>query len=106
VDHAKGRQRTKRGGELSIVSLAPGNEGSQGAASAGEIDVLEIDEALGRLSERDPRLAQIVELHYFAGMTYQETALALGVSEATVHRDLRMAKAWILAQIRSSETSP
>lgn len=106
VDHAKGRQRTKRGGELSIVSLAPGNEGSQGAASAGEIDVLEIDDALGRLSERDPRLAQIVELHYFAGMTYQETALALGISEATVHRDLRMAKAWILAQIRSSGTRP
>ncbi len=105
VDHAKGRQRTKRGGELSIVALAPGSEGGQGATNAGEIDVLEIDDALERLSQRDPRLAQIVELHYFAGMTYQETALALGISEATVHRDLRMAKAWILSQIRSPESS-
>ncbi len=105
VDHAKGRQRNKRGGELSIVSLAPGSEGGQGATNAGEIDVLEIDDALERLSQRDPRLAQIVELHYFAGMTYQETALALGISEATVHRDLRMAKAWILSQIRSPESS-
>lgn len=105
VDHAKGRQRTKRGGELSIVSLSPGTEGNQGAAQAGDIDVLEIDDALERLSQRDPRLAQIVELHYFAGMTYQETAMALGISEATVHRDLRMAKAWILSQIRAPGTS-
>jgi RNA polymerase sigma-70 factor, ECF subfamily len=105
VDHAKGRQRTKRGGELSIVSLAPGTEGVHGATHAGEIDVLEIDDALERLSQRDPRLAQIVELHYFAGMTYQETAMALGISEATVHRDLRMAKAWILSQILAPGTS-
>ncbi|MEQ1581247.1 MAG: sigma-70 family RNA polymerase sigma factor [Steroidobacteraceae bacterium] len=105
VDHAKGRQRTKRGGELSIVSLAPGTEGSRGATDAGDIDVLEIDDALERLSQRDPRLAQIVELHYFAGMTYQETAMALGISEATVHRDLRMAKAWILSQILAPGTS-
>lgn len=105
VDHAKGRQRTKRGGELSIVSLVPGTEGTHGATHASEIDVLEIDDALERLSQRDPRLAQIVELHYFAGMTYQETAMALGISEATVHRDLRMAKAWILSQILASGTS-
>jgi RNA polymerase sigma factor (TIGR02999 family) len=101
VDHAKGRQRTKRGGALSIVSLGSGNEGGQSIGNAGEIDVLEIDDALERLAQRDARLAQIVELHYFAGMTYQETALALEISEATVHRDLRMAKAWILSQIRS-----
>jgi RNA polymerase sigma factor (TIGR02999 family) len=105
VDHAKGRQRTKRGGALSIVSLGSGNEGGQSSSSASEIDVLEIDDALERLAERDARLAQIVELHYFAGLTYQETALALEISEATVHRDLRMAKAWILSQIRAPGTT-
>ena len=87
-----------------MISLTPGTEATQSAAYAGEIDVLEIDDALERLSQRDPRLAQIVELHYFAGMTYQETAMALGISEATVHRDLRMAKAWILSQILASGT--
>jgi DNA-directed RNA polymerase specialized sigma24 family protein len=71
-------------------------------ATPGEIDVLEIDEALERLGAQDQRLAQAVELHYFGGLTYVETARALGVSEATVHRDLRLAKAWILRQINSS----
>ncbi len=103
VDHAKGRQRTKRGGTHTVVSLGVSGDGGPGAASAGEIDVLEIDDALERLARRDPRLAQIVELHYFAGLTYQETALALDISEATVHRDLRLAKAWILSQIRAPE---
>lgn len=105
VDHAKGRQRTKRGGTHTVVSLGMSDDGGAATSSAGEIDVLEIDDALERLARRDPRLAQIVELHYFAGLTYQETALALGISEATVHRDLRMAKAWILSQIRSSEVT-
>lgn len=102
VDHAKGRQRSKRGGPNTLVSLGFGEEGGNTAVSAGEIDVLEIDDALERLSRRDARLAQIVELHYFAGLTYGETALALDISEATVHRDLRMAKAWILSQIKAS----
>ncbi len=103
VDHAKGRQRTKRGGAHTVVSLGMSSEGGDGSTSAGQIDVLEIDDALERLAQRDGRLAQIVELHYFAGLTYQETALALEISEATVHRDLRMAKAWILSQIRAPE---
>lgn len=106
VDHAKGRQRTKRGGTHTVVSLGMSDDPGSNASSAGEIDVLEIDDALERLARRDARLAQIVELHYFAGLTYQETALALDISEATVHRDLRMAKAWILSQIRSSEVTP
>lgn len=105
VDHAKNRQRTKRGGTHTIISLGLGEDGSQSVSSAGEIDVLEIDDALEQLSSRDARLAQIVELHYFAGLTYEETALALDVSEATVHRDLRIAKAWILSQIRATEAT-
>jgi RNA polymerase sigma factor (TIGR02999 family) len=103
VDHAKGRQRTKRGGTNTVVSFGIGEDSGGGASSAGEIDVLEIDDALERLAQRDARLAQIVELHYFAGLTYGETALALDISEATVHRDLRMAKAWILSQIKATE---
>jgi RNA polymerase sigma factor (sigma-70 family) len=74
-------------------------------SNAGQIDVLEIDEALERLAAQDERLANAVELHYFGGLTYQETAEALGVSEATVHRDLRLAKAWILNQIKAPKAA-
>lgn len=103
VDHAKSRHRDKRGGPVTMVSVDVYKEDTDHriASTAGEIDVLEIDEALQRLAQQDERLAQTVELHYFGGLTYQETAEALNVSEATVHRDLRLAKAWILNQIKN-----
>jgi RNA polymerase sigma factor (TIGR02999 family) len=103
VDHAKARHRVKRGGAMAIQSLdAEGREIESGPVSSEQIDVLEINEALERLALRDPRTAKAVELHYFAGLTYSETAQTLGVSEATVHRDMRLAKAWILKQIRQT----
>ncbi len=98
VDHAKARSRAKRGGPATFTSL-DGMEGDPGAASSSQIDVLEIDNALEMLAAHDERLASIVEMHYFGGLTYQETALALNISEATVNRDMRLAKAWILKQI-------
>jgi RNA polymerase sigma factor (TIGR02999 family) len=106
VDHAKARHRVKRGGPVTIVSVDVYQDDNElnTPATSGEIDVLEIDEALERLAQQDERLANAVELHYFGGLTYQETAKALGVSEATVHRDLRLAKAWILKQIRVAPT--
>jgi RNA polymerase sigma factor (TIGR02999 family) len=103
VDHAKARHREKRGGPVTMVSVDVYQEDTDHmiGSSAGQIDVLEIDEALERLATQDQRLANVVELHYFGGLTYQETAQALEISEATVHRDLRLAKAWILNQIKS-----
>jgi RNA polymerase sigma factor (TIGR02999 family) len=99
VDHAKNRLREKRGGtttgsldELDAMDLGP--------STAGEIDVLEIDEALDRLADKNPRLAEMVELHYFGGLTYQELSETLKVSEATVDREIRLAKAWMLREIR------
>ena len=101
VDHAKARCRSKRNGNTTgntdVEILA---DLDSDPASAGDIDVLEIDEALQRLASHNPRLAEIVELHYFGGLTYQELAETLKVSEATVDRDLRLAKAWVLKQIR------
>src|SRR5262245_3848630 len=98
VDHAKTRFRDKRGGtttgSLDEMQL------DLGPATAGDIDVLEIDEALERLASNSPRLAELVELHYFGGLTYQELSETLKVSEATVDREIRLAKAWILRQIR------
>lgn len=101
VDHAKARCRSKRGGTTTTNGLVEELHTLDGdPITSGDIDVLEIDEALQRLAGHNPRLAEIVELHYFGGLTYQELAETLKVSEATIDRDLRLAKAWVLSQIR------
>lgn len=88
VDHARTQNRHKRGAGAQrltfdeSVLVAPDQSG-----------LLEIDDALRRLSAMDPRKSDVVELLYFGGLTYDEAAAALGISAATVHRELRMAKA-------------
>jgi RNA polymerase sigma factor (TIGR02999 family) len=89
VDHARGRGRAKRAG--SPVSL----EDSLLVAPDRADDLLVVDDALDRLAAQDARAARVVELHYFGGLTYEETAEAIGVSAATVDRDLRFARAWL-----------
>jgi RNA polymerase sigma factor (TIGR02999 family) len=95
VDRAKARRRIKRGGgdpvELESVTLATPEL---------SVDILAVDTALTRLAEFDGRKAEIVELFYFGGMTAEEIAAALGVSVATVNRDLKMARAWLHAELR------
>jgi RNA polymerase sigma factor (sigma-70 family) len=58
-----------------------------------------LDDALERLDGVDPRKVKVVELHYFGGLTYAETAEALGISAATVDRELRLAKAWLYREL-------
>lgn len=58
-----------------------------------------LDEALGRLEDMDARQACVVECRFFAGMSVPETALALGVSEPTVKRDWRVARAWLAKEL-------
>ncbi len=91
VDHAKAKHREKRGGSAKRIEL---DEEILGAAEP-DIDVVELDQALRKLAELDERKSSIVELHYFGGMNYDETAEALSISPATVHRELRLAKAWL-----------
>lgn len=95
VDHARAKQAAKRGGGRIAVTLEDGAMGD----SPGTPDLLALDQALDRLAEHDERKARAIELHYFAGLSYAETARALGMSEVTVHRDLRMAKAWLYQQL-------
>jgi len=104
VDHAKMRFRDKRGGTTTTGSVEELVGLDLGPPSAGDIDVIEIDEALERLAGNNARLADLVELHYFGGLTYQELSETLKISEATVDRELRLAKAWILRQIRPTKT--
>jgi RNA polymerase sigma factor (sigma-70 family) len=65
------------------------------------VDVLDLHDVLERLAAFDPRKASIVELHFFGGLSYDETAEAVGVSAATIDRELRMAKAWLRHELTS-----
>jgi RNA polymerase sigma factor (TIGR02999 family) len=96
VDHGRARNREKRGGGAVRITL---EEGLAAAPERG-IDVVALDEALERLSALDPRKGRIVEVFYFGGLTYDETAQAVGVSPATVHRELRLARAWLYNELR------
>jgi RNA polymerase sigma factor (TIGR02999 family) len=90
IDHAKGQGRAKRdAGQKVAVEEAV----MVGAAAPDAL--LELDMALSRLADFDPRRSQIVELLFFGGLTYDEVAGALGISRATVDRELRLAKAWL-----------
>ena len=95
VDHARQRGRAKRSGGQRPITL------DEGLAAAPERppDLLALDEALERLSSLDERRARAVEMHYFGGLTYDETATVLGVSAATVDRELRLAKAWLYREM-------
>jgi RNA polymerase sigma factor (TIGR02999 family) len=95
VDHAKSRSRLKRNAGIRELS---GEESGRAPATI-EVDMVALDDALESLLQLEPRLAQVIELHYFGGMTYDEIAAAVGSSAATVHRDIRLAKAWLLSEI-------
>ena len=92
VDYAKSKRRAKRGGyaeHLTIDGLA------LAAQDKTDVDVLALDDALSRLAKLDPTQARIVELRYFSGLTIEETASVLGISDSTVKREWRVAKAWL-----------
>ena len=94
TDYARSRRSAKRGGGVAAITL---NE--ELAADGDETRILDVDDALCKLSEIDERKCDILVLHFFGGMTYEETAEALGISPATVHRDLRLAKAWLASEL-------
>lgn len=101
VDEARRRQAEKRGGgvrPLELIAGAAVEEAAKGAEA--EEDLLALDAALVRLAQLDSRRAQVVELRYFAGMTIEETGRHLGLSHATVERDLKLARAWLARQLR------
>jgi len=97
VDHARARRRVKRDFGLRVTldeSIAEVPERA--------LDVLAVDEALGRLEAVAPRQARVVELRYFAGLEIDATAEALGISPATVKRDWTFARAFMLRELQAS----
>jgi len=98
VDLARQRRARKRGGGDVRVTLT-GDLGEMAGAAADPIDILTLNTALERLQAFDARQAEVVELSYFGGLTQPEIAGLLGVSLATVDRDLRHARAWLRREL-------
>lgn len=99
VDHAKGRNREKRGGDVRKITLYETQIGAEA-----EPDVLEVEDLMTQLEAFDERKARIIELSFYGGLTYEEIAEVLSISEATVHRELRFAKAWLYHELKEAAT--
>ncbi|MGE0406262.1 MAG: sigma-70 family RNA polymerase sigma factor [Candidatus Korobacteraceae bacterium] len=91
VDYARSRHSRKRGGGAVNVTLHDSLVGAAGRAR----ELVALDDALNALAGSDVRKARVVELRYFGGLSVEETAGALGISEETVHRDWKFARAWL-----------
>jgi RNA polymerase sigma factor (TIGR02999 family) len=102
VDAARARAAAKRGGGLTRVdnTTAFDLERVPDASSERAAEICALDDALESLARFDRRRAQVVELRFFAGLTVEETARVLSVSEQTVMRDWRLARAWLARELR------
>ena len=95
IDHARARCAARRGGGAAAVELTETLSVSDSQADA----LTELDDALRRLEHVDARQSAILEQRFFGGLSLEETAEAVGVSLATVKRDLRFARAWLAAEL-------
>lgn len=96
IDHVRERKAAKRGGGVRAVTLKTDVELATGAD---EIDLLTIEQGLTLLEQLDPRLVSVVECHFFAGMDFAEIGAVMGLSERTVQRDWRRARAFLQVQL-------
>jgi RNA polymerase sigma-70 factor (ECF subfamily) len=97
IDYAKTKHRVRRSG---VHSDLPLEHALTISASETDYDLLALDEALNRLAAKEAQLAKIVELRFFSGLDVVERAEVLGISESTVKRDWRMAKAWLHRELK------
>jgi RNA polymerase sigma factor (TIGR02999 family) len=102
VDMARSRNYLKRGGDAQQVSL---DEALNVGESRGT-DFVALDDALNTLAAVDPRKCQVVELRFFGGLSAEETATVLNVSPDTVLRDWKLAKVWLLREIKKGSGKP
>jgi RNA polymerase sigma-70 factor, ECF subfamily len=97
VDHARGRNAQKRGSGATLVTVSDLDDLPQPTGQ--DIDLIALDDALSRLIALDARQAQIVELRFFGGLSVEETAAVVGVSERTVKREWQVSRAWLRREI-------
>jgi len=98
VDYARSKNYQKRGGAAARITLDEMNM----AGIEPNRDLVALDDALNELAKVDERKGKVVELRFFGGLTVEETADVLGVSPDTVRRDWRLAKLWLLREIKGS----
>lgn len=98
IDAVRERQAERRGGELTELTL---DTGIADSLPAGEEQLLHVHEALAKLEQAEPRLASVVEMRYFGGYSVAEIALALDLTERTVHRDWEKARLLLLALLKT-----
>jgi RNA polymerase sigma factor (TIGR02999 family) len=104
IDHARTRGRIKRGGGAKrepidvadVADLATDPEPDQ---------ILALDEAICRFEQQDQQAAQVVKLRFFAGLSVEETAASLGISQRTVKRDWQFARAWLFRTVRAIQAT-
>jgi len=100
VNHARSRLSGKRGGGRTNISL----DEIQRAVDQEAEEIVSLHEALEVLQTVDPRKSKVVEMRYFGGLSIEETAEALGVSIGTVNRDWRLARSWLIREMRREST--
>jgi len=96
VDHARSLGAAKRGGDVKKVALETAIDIAGGRVP----EIMDLDRALSALAAMDPRKSRVVELRYFGGLTTSEMAEVVGVSPATIARELRVAQAWLHHELR------
>ena len=101
VDMARARHYQKRGGEVEKVSL----DEALAVSQERRVDLVALDDALTALAAVDPRKGQVVELRFFGGLSAEETAEVLKVSADTVLRDWKLAKVWLLREMKKAVKS-
>lgn len=101
VDYARNHRAGKRGGGAFRLEL----EAAENVAEPVDVDIVRLDEALTTLKGMDPQQSQVVEMKFFAGLTIQETAEVLGISESGVKREWFTARAWLLRELERSAPS-
>jgi len=101
VDHARSRGYLKRGGGKVRVQF----DEASGMAWSADSDLLELDEALDRLSALDSRKGKVIEMRFFGGLSVEETAEALRISPETVMRDWKLARAWLYRELSASQSN-
>ena len=99
IDRARRRKAVRHGGELNRAEF---EEDAIAVEAADDDELLGIHELLDRFAEIEPRKAEVVKLRYFIGMTIEETAEALGISEPTAKRDWTFARAWLFRELKGA----
>jgi RNA polymerase sigma factor (TIGR02999 family) len=102
VENARRKKRLKHGGELRRVDLA----GRDQAGETDPEDLLALDDALTRLAQEDAAAAEVVKLRFYAGLSVEEAAEALGLSRAGAYRHWTYARAWLRCAVQERETCP